>query len=224
MSVLLSTLDYASYLSYTPRPREAKPEEILSKRIRYLIKGDAIVSFKDTQNVPMSEFIAKSLKEELGSLPFSNLFGKDISLVPVPKSSLMVPGTLWVPQRIVNALCKLELGKELNCLIRKEVVLTSHLTRPEDRPKAIDHYRTIDVQTNIGEAPKSILLVDDFITKGATLLGAASRLNEAFPNIPISAFVIMRTISNPVDFEKINSPVVDGKITLNPDGSTHRDP
>lgn len=209
MSVLLSILDFASYLSYTPRPRETNAEEILSKRIRYFIKGDAI---PPGNNIPMSDFIAKNLKNEIDKLPFVSFFGKDVSLVPVPKSSLMIPGTLWVPQRLVLAFCKFDLGKELNCLIRKEAVSTSHLTKPEDRPKPLDHYRTIDVQTNIGEAPKSILLIDDFITRGATLLGAASRLAEAFPNVPIRAFAVMRTISNPNDFEKINSPVK-GEIT-----------
>ena len=222
MSVLLSTLDYASYLSYTPRPHETKTEEVLSKRIMSFIKSDRIVSSGNV-NIPMSEFIAKNLKEELDSLPFATLFGKDVSLVPVPKSSLMTLGALWVPQRLVNALCKFNLGRELNCLIRKEAVSPAHLTKPEDRPKPLDHYRTIDVQKKIGEPPKNILLIDDIITRGATLLGAASRLNEAFPNIPISAFVVMRTISNPDEFEKINSPVV-GKISLNPSGSTHRDP
>jgi len=220
MSVLLSTLEYASYLSYTPRGTEEEAK--LSKRIMSFIKGDRIVSSKSIQNIPMSEFIAKNLKDELDKLPFADLFGKDVSLVPVPKSSLMIPGTLWVPQRLVHALCKFDLGKEFNCLIRKEAVPQAHFSKPEDRPKPLDHYKTIDVQKSM-ETPKNILLVDDIVTRGATLLGAASQLAEVFPNIPIRAFAVMRTISNPNEFEKINSPVV-GTISLNTSGNTHRDP
>lgn len=165
--MLLSTLDYAAYLSYTPRG--TTEEAIRSKQIMHLLKQDSIAP---TKRIPMSELIAENLGDKLGKLPFANFFGEDVSLVPVPKSSLMKMGTLWVPKRLVQAFCKFGLGKELDCLIRTKAVTKASTARSEDRPKAIDHYKTIDVQKGL-EPPKRVLLVDDVITRGATMLGVS---------------------------------------------------
>lgn len=215
--MLLSTLEFATYLSYAPYG--TTKEATQSKNIMYLLKQEIPVFNPPIQ---MSEFIAKNLKTELQNLPFANFFGEDVSLVPVPKSSLMQKETLWVPQKLVQALCKFGLGKEFNCLVRTKAVNKAAVAKPKDRPKAIDHYSTIEVQKNL-EPPKNILLVDDVITRGATLLGSASRLCEAFPSVPIRAFAVLRVITNPNEFSKINSPVV-GDIKLKPDGNTQRSP
>jgi len=61
--------------------------------------------------------------------------------------------------------------------------------------------------------PKEILLVDDVITRGATVLGAVNKIADAFPNARIRAFVVMRTISNPEEFSEIVQPCV-GTIML----------
>lgn len=37
-----------------------------------------------------------------------------------------------------------------------------------------------------------IIIVDDVVTRGATIMGAAARLREAFPNARIRAFTIAR--------------------------------
>ena len=42
--------------------------------------------------------------------------------------------------------------------------------------------------------PETIILVDDVVTKGRTLLAAASRLHEAFPRTRIRAFALVRTM------------------------------
>ena len=218
--MLLSTLEYAAYLSYTPRGTTEEAER--SKKIMHFIKQERLVSYQSNPAIPMSEFIAKSLKDELEKLPFANFFGEDVSLVPIPKTSLMKEGTLWVPQRLVKAFSKFNLGKEFDCLIRTREFPKAAFAKPSDRPKAIDHYQTIDVQKGL-ETPRRILLVDDVTTRGATLLGSASRLHEAFPNVPIRAFAVLRTISNAEEFSSINSPIVD-KIILKPDGNTQRYP
>lgn len=218
--MLLSTLDYASYLSYTPRGTTEEAKK--SQQIRDFIKQESIVSRGDIKNIPMSELIARRIKDEFEKLSFKDFFGDDVFLVPVPKSSLMVTGALWVPHRLVQALCKFNLGKEFNCLTRIKSVKKAAFARPVDRPKPIEHYQTISVQKILG-TPKKILLVDDVVTKGATLLGSASRLHEAFPESQIRAFAALRTISEPINFKSINSPIT-GKITLTEAGDAHRDP
>lgn len=54
--------------------------------------------------------------------------------------------------------------------------------------------------------------IDDIMTRGATLMGAANRLNDAFPNAHIRAFAAMRTISNSDEFHEMYTPCV-GVIT-----------
>lgn len=61
--------------------------------------------------------------------------------------------------------------------------------------------------------PKDIILVDDVITRGATVLGAVNRLAEAFPSARIRVFAVMRTISNSIKFSKIIEPCI-GTISL----------
>jgi hypoxanthine phosphoribosyltransferase len=70
----------------------------------------------------------------------------------------------------------------------------------------------MQVQKLLSE-PSNILLVDDIITRGATLLGAASRLAEAFPKAEIRAFAVMRAISSENEFQQEYCPTV-GTISL----------
>lgn len=66
------------------------------------------------------------------------------------------------------------------------------------------------------------MIVDDVVTRGATLLGAASRLSEAYPQASIRAFAAMRTVSNPDEFREIRDPVM-GKIVYR-SGEAYRHP
>ena len=135
----------------------------------------------------------------------------------------MQPGTLWVPNRLATALVGCGLGKEVAQILKRvKAVPKSAWSTPEERPPPIEHYNSIEVQKLLTE-PSDILLIDDIITRGATLLGAASRLAEVFPHTNIRAFAVMRTITNAVEFSKVYYPVV-GKILLRPTGDTLRRP
>ena len=68
------------------------------------------------------------------------------------------------------------------------------------------------VQKELSEH-REILLVDDFITRGATFAGAANKLKDAFPNSNIRAFAGIKTISIPKRFRKIYDPCM-GQIRL----------
>lgn len=163
--MLLSKLKFGAFLTYVPR--EEKHKEFI-----HAIKQDKVLP---KSGIPFSERIAKEVKAKLGNN--SEFFGKDISLVPVPKSSLMKPDTLWVSKRLAEEFAKLGMGIVFDCLERKNPVPQSHLLKPQNRLKPIDHYNSIIVKNSLKE-PNKIVLIDDVITRGATLLGCASLLKE----------------------------------------------
>jgi predicted amidophosphoribosyltransferase len=139
-------------------------------------------------------------------------FGEETTLVPIPKSSLTNNHSLWVPEKIAKALEKQGLGYYYPCLQRHNAVPKSAYSKSEDRPKAIDHYNTIKFIPQIKQ-PKKIILIEDVITRGATMIGCASIIKQKFPSINIKGFAALRTISKPEDFKDINEPCI-GKITL----------
>src|SRR2546428_8487605 len=73
-----------------------------------IIKAD---DFIENPPITMSEWIARNVQQRMANLPFASFFQKDTILVPVPRSSLMQPNSLWVPNRIATALVKRGLGK-----------------------------------------------------------------------------------------------------------------
>lgn len=214
----LSQLEFSALLTYTPRGLSRLIGH--SKNVMLYLKKD---SYVEDPPILMSQWVAKTILNNLATLEFASFFQPNTILVPTPKSSLMRPNTLWVPERIAKALVKVGLGKEvLSCLFRRTPVPKAARSAPHMRPTTAKHYETIGIHVGLSP-PDEILLVDDIVTRGATLLGAANRLADAFPNTRIRAFAAMRTISNPNEFTKLYDPCV-GTITLQPAGDTLRRP
>jgi hypothetical protein len=91
----------------------------------------------------ISDYISYVIQKRISILPFADFFKSDPMLVPIPKSSLMRPETLWVPQRLANALVRNGLGKGLNeCLKRIIPLRKSATSLAWDRPKAFEHYNS----------------------------------------------------------------------------------
>jgi hypothetical protein len=90
------------------------------------------------------------------------------------------------------------------------------------RPTVAAHYASFGLQSPPEQAPVSILLVDDVITKGRTLLAAATRVQEAFPGTPIRAFALLRTLGMVAEVERLLDPCV-GRIRWRA-GDAHRAP
>jgi hypothetical protein len=90
----------------------------------------------------------------------------------------MRPGTLWVPQRLANALIQNGFGKTIEECLKRVIPLPKSATSlAKDRPKAVEHFDSIEVQAVFSE-PKEILLVDDVGTRGATFLGAVLDMSQ----------------------------------------------
>jgi len=215
--MLLYYLEFGSFLTYSPR---GETEEILkSQRITYNLKADKTIGSPPRTT---TRYLVDILAQRITQTSLQGLLGPDVMLVPVPKSSLLLSGSLWVPQRIADALVEIGLGnRAFPILERRRAVPKAAFSARGHRPKAIDHYETIGVHPQL-EPMERIVLVDDVITRGATMLGAASRLAEVYPEAEIRCFAMIRTMSRSETFVRILDPCL-GHIRLSGD-QTFREP
>ncbi len=213
----LMQLEFGSLLSYSPYG--SSEEEKKSKSAMTELKQDLMIRNLD---IPMSQYVSDKILAEIAQLPFAYFFKDNPILVPVPGSGLMKAGSLWVPDRLAKALYKNGLGKGVTRYLERKYAVTKSATcSPKMWPKAEEHYKSFAVHKLIVN-PKEILLVDDIVTRGATLLGGANKLKDAFPDVRIRAFAAMRTTSSePTPFKQIDDPKR-GDITFDGLDTTRR--
>lgn len=145
------------------------------------------------------EFTITSLMDHIGGSSMEQFFSGVDWLVPMPGHGLHRPGSLWVPLRIAEALHAAGVGHRVEpCISRQEPVIKSAFAKPGERPTTKTHYSSFGLESRL-VPPQSVLLVDDLVTKGATLVGGAARVLERFPSIEIRAFAIARV--QDVEFE-----------------------
>lgn len=198
----LNQLEFGSLLSYCPRGGSS--EEIQrSRQIMRSIKND---SFVEDPPVLMSDWISNTMERRRSELPFDSIFQTNSVLVPLPRSSRLQPDSLWVPERIASALVRRQFGaRVMPCLTRTRAVRKSATSQADQRPTPTDHFESLAVQGNLGST-EDIVLIDDIVTRGHTMIGAANRLVEAFPSARIHAFAAMRTVSDWTEFSHIYDP------------------
>jgi predicted amidophosphoribosyltransferase len=130
--------------------------------------------------------------------------GGDV-LVPVPGSAPRSCG-LWVAADLADALLREGLGAiAWPGLRRIHGVRKSGTAAPGARPSVELHYESFLVERPPGEL-RSVVLIDDVITRGRTLLAAAARLREALPETPVRAFALLRTMGFASRLEKLLQP------------------
>lgn len=96
--------------------------------------------------------------------------------------------------------------------------------RLSPRPVPDQKYRLISIRCKQSGFPPTLklLLVDDFVTKGRTILAAAAVLSRAFPAAQIQAFAVVRTMGLVPELEIIRWPI-EGEIRI-VGGDAERDP
>jgi predicted amidophosphoribosyltransferase len=159
--VRVHILEFGSLLSYTPRGASDKIRT--ARDVTLAIKTDHVL---DEPPILPSEWIARTVKQSIPSLPFASFLTSKPILVPVPSSSLMKEDTLWVPDRIAKSLVANGIGREVvACLSRAVAVPKSATSDAPDRPKPLRHFDTLAIQERISQPPEEILLVDDIVTR-----------------------------------------------------------
>lgn len=212
---LLNEVKYKSILSYVPK-KYHNPSNSYYKENAFQAMCDSLK--KDNYTIDEVQTMINNLKEDRcledgASMServvliaykqkiFSGLANSNTSLVPVPTSSKPLEYGLDVPECIAKAMAEKGLGKVERCLKRTKFLPKS--AGSETRPTAKEHYESMTVSSlvNLDE----IVLVDDVVTKGSIILGAASKLKKAFPKSKISAFVVVRALYLE-DFEHVVCP------------------
>lgn len=214
---LISEVQYGAYLAYSPYGTTELAKQ--SRGIRDALKHD----YKGgNPPIQFSEHIIKELVRERKELPFQDFFDENVLLIPIPGSGKTNLESLWPARRLVQEMEKKGLGIASTCLRRETGIRKSAYCKAENRPIPKEHFETFSVQPSV-HRPSRIVLVDDIITRGSTILGAVSKIQEAFPEVEFFAFAIMRTITGTNDFIHYDEPVI-GRIILRQDGQTWRDP
>jgi len=208
---LLSKITFGSFLVYAPRGTSELSNK--AKQFVRALKEERLIG------VPLqspSAYAARRLAEERRNGALEELFGTSPLLVPVPRSSLTVEGGIWPAYNIASALIGQGIGATvLPCLQRVKAVPKSAFAASRSRPKPLDHYESIAAVKMVTDR-EYLCLVDDVVTKGATLLATASRLQEAYPRAKIVAFALIRTLGFVEDIDRIVEPAF-GTITLRGD-------
>ncbi|MEM3671092.1 MAG: phosphoribosyltransferase [Thermoprotei archaeon] len=179
-----------------------------AKEYMHYIKKDSVVRMGEGPNksISMSDWIAAEIREKLQQLPFKQFFNRNVFLVPIPRSSLQVRNALWVPDRLAQAMERKGLGRRIQILERNSNLRRSSISSPENRPLPKEHFDSLKVIRRLDDLSE-IVLIDDIITRGHTMLGAAWKILDVFPNAKVCGFAAMRTISNSLEFKDFYDPV-----------------
>lgn len=208
-SGLLSEVPFASLFVYSPRGQSEISRR--SRRLRDAIKrGDEETIRNCAQLAAQENQIREYFNEAL--------------LIPCPRSSPLIrPDALWPGRLLSEAFFQARLGIGVNpCLTRTSPVPKSAFQGPGSRPTAQTHFETIAVKAERPFTISKVVVVDDFITKGNTMLGAVSRVSQVFPSATVLAFALVRTLGLQPEVDRILDPCF-GKIT-NIGGEADRHP
>lgn len=216
--MLLSEVEFGAFLAYSPHG--ADEAAIESQEWVRKLKGNWMVA---APRRAATSFVAQRLSARLAESGLDALLTSDTYLVPAPTSALSKPGSLWVPRAFAESMVSLRLGRAVvPCVQRVRAMRKAATSSSEQRPTAREHYESMRV-TSLPFSDGNVVVVDDVVTRGATLLAAVSRVQELAPRATVRGFAVVRTISDPREFERMFAPCT-GRIVLRPDGSTTRRP
>ena len=157
------------------------------------------------------EYIARTVEvlQTLQAGPLKQVLGPDVILVPVPGHAPVPPGARlhnWPSRDIALALCSGGLGSSVITAISRQVMVQkSAFAAPGERPTPKTHFESMGFQPDfILQGARRITLIDDIVTKGSTMLAAASRIAVSCGGASVRGFAVMRT-EWPPTFEELQA-------------------
>jgi predicted amidophosphoribosyltransferase len=215
-----SELTFSTIATFNSRP--TTDAEIEAKSLAHQIKFNRVVVDHATgRNRATSELVAARVQQLIRSGAMAGHWDPQSLLVPVPGSAPARPDTQWTARSLVEQLLAVGVGAGHSPLVvRHTAVPKSATARPGERPNFDTHYRSFRIEPVGLHTPTSILLVDDFITRGPTMMAAAYRLREVFPHARIHGFAAVRTLAPGEPFVQFLI-CARGRVALDQFGSTN---
>jgi len=138
------------------------------------------------------------------------VFGGHPMLVPVPGSGLTRPHTVWPSRRVCEELVGQGLGDDVLAIVSRTIAVPKSAGSVA-RPTLDQHVSSFTVQPGLAP-PSRLLVVDDVVTTGTTMMACAMKLAQAFPGVPISGFALARVQSagNP---DRVLDPLIE-RVTM----------
>lgn len=205
------SLSFISCYAYSPRASGTLGEasRVLCARVK---AGDSIWVPRYAGSVHRMTCEDKAL---------AALFSRRAVLVPVPGSKISGEAP-WAAECLATALAAVGLGGRLCRVLRRQCSVRKSATSPSGmRPSVREHYESLAIAHPLPPQAR-IVLVDDVITKGRTLLAAAARLQAELPHADIRAFALIRTVGFVPRMERLVD-VCHGAVRW-AGGDAHRDP
>lgn len=139
---------------------------------------------------------------------FATPLDRGAVLVPVPGSVPRPASGTCVSVALAIALTRCGIGVGVREVLERAVPVRKSATAPAGaRPTIATHYASLRiVATPIGPDAAVLVLIDDVVSRGRTLLAAACRLHAHFPRTPILALALMRTMGYVTDIADLDAP------------------
>jgi hypothetical protein len=178
----LSSVTFVSCYIYSPRAQGwlADASRVLRDRV------------KSSDPLWLPRYAGFVYRSSLAERHLAALFAPDAVLVPVPGSARSREAP-WAAFRLARALCEVGFALRMWTGLRRRYAVTKSATAPSaGRPTVHQHYDSFEVMP--APSPiRRVVLIDDVITKGRTLLAAAARLRSELPFADIRGFALIRT-------------------------------
>jgi len=216
---LPSEVEFASFLVYNPS-KTRFPEEIAhnSRVVARAVKNE-------TAQWAKAQRLAERLRDEIDDDIREKFLPRNATLVPMPGHAPMKKplASHWPGRELCEQFVEAGLGAQwLPLLERLKAVPKSAFASKEEREDltAEVHYDSFSVSVDLA-AGTTLVLVDDVVTRGTTMLAGIARLQAAYPQAAVRGFALIRTMSSEL-ITAVKAPC-EGKIRQVPWG-TQREP
>lgn len=181
-AALLSSLPFTSYYAYSPRG-----DGWLARASRQVCER---VKRSDPRWLP--RYAGVVYRRSVSEPQLAALFDRGAVLVPVPGSSTTRDAP-WPALQLAIALSEVGFGLPVWIGLRRDFAVRKSARAPSGlRPSVAQHFESFSVAP-LTLPIRRLVLVDDVVTKGRTLLAAAARLRTELPCTDIRAFALLRT-------------------------------
>jgi hypothetical protein len=196
--LMIDSLSFASCYQYAPGGACE-----VSERSRFLC---ALLKAGDKRViVKYAEQVRHRARDTL-----ADFLGPGAVLIPVPSCAIVESGSASVARLLADAFVDVGLARaQWDCLRRVRAVRKSAAAPAGERPTTEGQYASLCVEYVRPMYDCSRLtLIDDVVTRGRTLLAAATRLKESFPDAQIQAFALVRTRGFAARLERLFDPCI----------------